>query len=55
MKWVSSNNTKNQLRFEFNNKQDAIDFATKNQYQFKIIEPQEPKIIFKSYADNFTN
>jgi len=55
MKWVSSSNTKNQLRFEFNNKQDAIDFATKNQYQFKIIEPQEPKIIFKSYADNFTN
>ena len=55
MHWVSSDNTKNQLRFEFANKQDAIDFASKKNFDFKIIEPQESKIKPKSYAENFTN
>lgn len=55
MNWVSSNNTKNQLRFEFVNKQDALDFAQQKNFDFEIIEPQEPKIKAKSYAENFTN
>ncbi|NBX52834.1 MAG: hypothetical protein EBT63_04220 [Proteobacteria bacterium] len=55
MHWVSTDNTKNQLRFEFATKQDAIDFASKKKFDFNIIEPQEPKIKPKSYAENFTN
>lgn len=55
MNWVSSDNTKNQLRFEFVSKQDALDFAKNKKFDFEIIEPQEPKIKLKSYAENFTN
>lgn len=54
MHWVSSNNTQNQLRFEFTNKEDAINFAHKNNFLFEINEPQESTIKPKSYAENFT-
>jgi len=54
MHWVSSDNTQNQLRFEFANKTDAIDFAQKNNFLFEVIEPQESTIKPKSYAENFT-
>ena len=55
MHWVSSNDTKTQLQFEFSNKEDAIDYAVKNNFEYEVFEPQELKIKPKSYAENFTN
>jgi hypothetical protein len=55
MHWVSSDNTKNQLQFEFSCKEDAIKYATQNNFEYEIAEPREIKIKPKSYAENFTN
>ena len=55
MLWVSCDNTQTQLQFEFSNKEDAIDYATKNNFEYEVLEPQEFKIKPKSYAENFTN
>lgn len=55
MHWVSSNNTNSQLKFEFDNKEDAVKFAQEKNYDFELITPNEAKLKPKSYADNFTN
>ena len=55
MHWVSSDNTKTQLQFEFSSKEDAIEYATQNNFEYEVAEPHEIKIKPKSYAENFTN
>ena len=55
MHWVSCDDTKTQLQFEFSNKEDAIEYAVKNNFEYEVFEPQELKIKPKSYAENFTN
>ncbi len=55
MRWVSSDNTQAQLQLEFFNKEDAIKYATQNNFEYEIVEPREVKIKPKSYAENFTN
>lgn len=55
MNWVSSDNTKTQLQFEFSSKEDAIKFAKQNNFEYEIKEPNEMKIRPKSYAENFTS
>ena len=53
MGWVSSNDTMSEVKLKFFTKQQAIDYAKKNNIDFYIKEPQKKKIIKKSYADNF--
>lgn len=55
MRWVSCDNTQSQLQLEFSNKDDAVEYATKNNFEYEIVEPREVKIKPKSYAENFTN
>ena len=56
-KWVSTNSTESQLRFSFNSKEEAVDFAKKQSEKHNLqIEIQEQKIsqiTKKCYADNF--
>ena len=54
MGWESSDDTLSEVKLEFNTKEKAIDYAKKNNIEFKIIEPQKKQFIIKSYADNFT-
>jgi hypothetical protein len=54
MGWVSSNDTKTQLQFEFENKEAAIDFAIAKKFEYEVVEPEIPNIKPKSYAANFT-
>ena len=54
MGWESSTDTLTELKLEFSTKESAIDYAKKNKIEFEIINPQERKIIKKSYSDNFT-
>ena len=54
MGWESSTDTLTELKLEFSSKDKAIEYAKKNKIKFEIIEPQERKIVKKSYADNFT-
>ena len=53
MGWVTSKDTMSEVRLEFSTKEQAINYAKKNNINYYIIEPQKRKIIKKSYSDNF--
>ena len=53
MGWESSKDTMSEVKLEFLTKEQAINYAKKNNIDYHIIEPQKRKIIKKSYADNF--
>ena len=53
MGWESSKDMMSEVKLEFSTKEQAINFAKKNNINYYIIEPQKRKIIKKSYADNF--
>ena len=54
MGWVSSKDTMSEVKLEFSNKEQALNYAKKNNIDYYVIEPKKRKIIKKSYADNFT-
>ena len=53
MGWESSRDTMSEVKLEFSTKEEAINYAKKNNIDYYIIEPQKRKVIKKSYADNF--
>jgi len=53
MGWNSSLDTKSQIRVFFETKEQAINWAIKNNYQYYVQESQFPKIKPKNYASNF--
>ena len=53
MGWESSKDTMSEVKLEFHSKDDAIDYAKKNNLDFYIVEPEKRKLIIKSYTDNF--
>ena len=53
MGWESSNDTLSELKMEFTSKDLAIEYAKKNKIEYELIEPQNRKIVKKSYSDNF--
>ncbi len=53
MGWISSADTKAQVRLEFDTKEEAIAYATREGLAYTVVEPKPRKPIRKSYADNF--
>ena len=53
MGWESSSDTYSELILEFTSKDLAVEYATKNNIDFEVIETRERKVVKKSYADNF--
>ena len=53
MGWESSKDTMSEVKLEFSTKDQAINYARKNNIDYYIIEPQKHKTIKKSYSDNF--
>ena len=53
MGWETSQDTMSEIKLEFSNKEQAINYAKKNNIDYYLVEPQKRKIIKKSYADNF--
>jgi NADH dehydrogenase (ubiquinone) Fe-S protein 4 len=53
MGWETSKDTMSEVKLEFSTKDQAINYARKNNIDYYIIEPQKRKIIKKSYSDNF--
>ena len=53
MGWESSKDMMSEVKLEFSTKEQAINFAKKNNIDYYVVEPQKSKIIKKSYADNF--
>ena len=42
-----------EVKLEFSNKKQAINYAKKNNIDYYVVESQKSKIIKKSYAENF--
>ena len=53
MGWHGGTNTVNQIKLNFPTKEDAIEYAKKNDLEYEVLESSERKVISKSYADNF--
>ena len=53
MGWESSKDTMSEVKLEFLTREQAINYAKKNDIDYYIIEPQKRKIIKKAYSDNF--
>lgn len=53
MGWTSSRDTQPQVRLEFDTRDEAIAYATREGIAFTLTEPKPRKPIRKSYADNF--
>ena len=53
MGWETSEDTMSEVKLEFPTKDEALNYAKKNNIDYYIVEPQKNKIIKKSYSDNF--
>ena len=53
MGWNSTSDTNSQIKIFFDTKDQAIEWAKNNNYQFVIDEPKVRKVTIKSYASNF--
>ena len=53
MGWETSKDTMSEVKLYFTTKDQAINYAKKNNINFYIVEPQKRKIIKKTYASNF--
>ena len=53
MGWNSTADTSSQIKIFFDTKDQAIEWAKNNNYQFVIDEPKVRKVTIKSYASNF--
>ena len=53
MGWETSQDTMSEVKLEFSNKEQAINYAKKNNIDYYVLEPQKSKIIKKSYVENF--
>ena len=53
MGWETSQDTMSEIKLEFSNKEQAINYAKKNNIDYYVLEPQRSEIIKKSYAENF--
>lgn len=55
MGWQSSADYMQGTRLSFNSKEDAINFANKQGYEYFVQEPNERKIVPKAYATQFVH
>ena len=53
MGWAGSHDTTRQLRMWFDSKDEAVAFAKKKGFEYRIIEPQARPLRPRAYADNF--
>ena len=53
MGWISSADTKGQVRLTFDSDEEAVAYARRQGYEFTLAEPRIRRTKPKSYADNF--
>ena len=53
MGWETSKDTMSEVKLEFLTKEEALNYVKKNNIEFYIVEPENSKLIIKSYTDNF--
>ena len=53
MGWISSGDTRAQVRLRFSSKEEALAFAEKHGLDFVVQKPKHRRIKPKAYAENF--
>jgi hypothetical protein len=53
MGWVAAGDTKNQVRLDFESKEEAVAYAKKHNMAYQVQEPRRSRPRIKAYADNF--
>ncbi len=53
MGWTGSPDTKGQVNLLFDSSDEAVAFAEKHDLVYTVIEPQDPTVQPRSYAENF--
>ncbi len=54
MGWIGSSDVSGQIRLRFDNKDDAVAYAKKNNLTARVQEPKPRRIRQKNYSDNFS-
>ncbi len=54
MGWTSSGDMRQQVRLQFESRDDAIEYAKRHEIPHQVIEPKTRKRVIKAYADNFS-
>ncbi len=54
MGWISSKDTLNQIRLEFDTLDDAVAYAERNGWGYTLVPPHSRTLKPKNYADNFS-
>ena len=53
MGWISSGDTLNQVRLEFDTEEEAVAFAERKGWSASVSKPRERRVRPRNYADNF--
>ena len=53
MGYTSSTDMRSQVRMKFDSRDEAIAYAERNDIEFRVIEPKEPRRRPMAYSDNF--
>ena len=53
MGWTSSGDMLQQVRLEFDTREEAVAYAEKHGIAFQVFEPHESKVRARAYSDNF--
>ena len=53
MGWTSSGDMKSQVKLKFDNKEEAVAYATRNGIPYRLEEPKPIARKIMSYSDNF--
>ena len=53
MGYTSSTDMLSQVKMKFENREEAIAYADRNDVEYRVIEPKEAKRRSMSYSDNF--
>jgi hypothetical protein len=53
MGWTGNTDTNAQVKLKFPSEEDAVAYAKRNNLDYIIMEPHNPKIKIQAYSDNF--
>jgi hypothetical protein len=53
MGWTASGDTRQQVRLQFDTREEAVAYCEHNGIPYQVIEPNPPKRRIIAYADNF--
>lgn len=53
MGWIASGDTLNQIRLQFDSREEAIAFAERKGWQYSVQDAMQRRVRPRNYADNF--